>query len=258
MVRRTKQQEDGIESLDVPVRHSNRRKKKEGTQIKKEKEKFHHEKEGLATPVVAKTENQRKFIHSLQTNIVSVANGHAGVGKSYCAVSVAANKYLKGEVRQIVLCRPYINMGRSSGLWPGSIEDKLTPYLAPMLNVLKKRLGTRYEAELGKSIIMQPLEVIRGMSFESSFVIVDEAQNTTPEEMRSITTRLEEDSYLALIGDSRQTDIRGMNGLEYIVKVLKENNVQQSAVVEFTEDDVVRSGIVSTFVKIYEKEGIIK
>lgn len=230
-----------------------RREKKE----KVIKEKFMEEREGMILPITAKNEHQKQYLDSLQKNVLTVGMGSAGSGKSYLAASVAANKYLKGEVNKIVVTRPIVQMGRSTGFWPGTVEEKILPYLQPILNTIKKRIGTaRYEAEFGKSIVIQPMESIRGMSFEQgTFLIAEEAQNMNVEEVRSVTTRLEEGAFIAFCGDCSQRDIPGVSGIQYLADIIENNNLRNCGVVRFTSDDIVRSGLTREFVKIYDAEG---
>lgn len=244
---------DGIETF-VP-RNSNTRKNKEASSNGKgdPKPKF----EPVLKPITAKNENQKKYLHSLQFDTVSVGKGSAGSGKTWCAAAVAANKYLKGEINQIIVARAYITMGKSTGFWPGTVEEKLLPFVTPILNVIKDRIGdTKYDAEFRKTIKIQPLEAIRGMSFPAgTFLLVDESQNLSVEEVRSIVTRLEEGSQVAFCGDDKQRDIKGVSGIVYLANLIKNHNLQNCSVVEFTPQDIVRSGLTRQFVEIFEKEG---
>lgn len=219
------------------------------------KDKFSEERKPL--PVVAKNENQKKYLHSLQFDTVSVGKGSAGSGKTFCAAAIAANKYLKGEIDQIVVTRAYVPMGKSTGFWPGSVEDKLYPFVAPILGVIKERIGAaKFEADFGKKIKIQPLEAIRGMSFPSgTFLICDEAQNLSVEEVRSIVTRLETGSQVAFCGDDKQRDVKGVSGIVYLANLIRKHKLEGCSVVEFTPDDIVRSGLTREFVKIFEQEG---
>ena len=223
------------------------------------KDKFMEERIMAIKPIVAKTENQKKYLDSLQKNTLTVGRGSAGVGKSYLAASVASNKYLKGEIHKIILSRPIVQMGRSTGYWPGGIEEKISPYLQPTLNTIKKIIGAaRYESEFGKTILIQPMESIRGMSFEAgTFLLVDEVQNMTPEEIRSVVTRTEEGAFIAFCGDDKQKDIQGVSGIVYLADIIKKHNLPNCGVVEFTSDDIVRSGLTKHFVKIFEEEGSV-
>lgn len=242
-----------IEGEDVAVPRKRTRKAK--TTKPEIKEKF--QAEHTAKPIVAKTENQKKYLHSLQYDMLTVGKGSAGTGKTWCAAAVAANKYLKGEVTEIIVARPNVGMGKSSGHWPGTIEDKLTPYLIPILNVIKERIGAhRYEAELGKSIHIQAIEAVRGRSFKhGTFLIVDESQNLSVEEIRSLVTRLEEGAQIAFCGDDKQKDIFGVSGIVYLANLIKKHSLPNCSVVEFTPSDIVRSGLTRAFVEIFEEEG---
>ncbi|MCK9530480.1 MAG: PhoH family protein [Gammaproteobacteria bacterium] len=235
------------------------RKKRSNKTVKVVKEKFIEEREGLIKPITAKNENQKKYLDSLQKNTLTVGKGSAGTGKSYLAASVAANKYLRGEVDTIVVTRPIVGMGRSTGFWPGTMEQKIQPYVQPILNTIKKRIGNqRFESEFGKSIVIQPMESIRGMSFEpKTYLLVDEAQNMTPEEIRSVVTRTEEGAYLAFCGDDKQKDIPGVSGIVYLADLIKNNDIPSCGVVEFSFEDIVRSGLTRKFVEIFETEGAV-
>ena len=235
-----------------------RGRKKRANKVRKVvKEKFLEQREGMILPITAKNENQKKYLDSLQKNILTVGKGSAGTGKSFLAASVAANKYLKNEVNKIIVTRPIVGMGKSTGFWPGGINDKILPYVQPILNTIKKRIGNqRFEAEFGKSILIQPLESIRGMSFEEgTFLIGDEFQNASVEEVRSIVTRLEENAFIAVMGDENQRDIQTASGIVYLADLIKEYNLPNCGVVEFTSDDIVRSGLTKRFVQIFESEG---
>ena len=242
------------EEVEVPRKRRTRKTRNGG--VKPEvKEKFAEE--HRAKPIVAKNENQKLYLHSLQFDTVSVGKGSAGSGKTWCAAAVAANKYLKGEIKQIIVARAYVPMGKTTGFWPGSVEEKLLPFVAPILSVIRERIGdNRYQAEFSKTIKIQPLEAIRGMSFPSgTFLIIDESQNLCVEEVRSIVTRLEEGSQVAFCGDDKQRDVRGVSGIVYLANLIKKHNLPNCSVVEFTPADIVRSGLTRAFVEIFEEEG---
>jgi phosphate starvation-inducible PhoH-like protein len=224
---------------------------------RKQNPKFQDERDNKAQPIIAKSPGQIEYIVALQRSIVVVATGSAGTGKTYVASAHAANRLVRGEVENVILSRPYVVMGKSCGLFPGTIYDKLEPFLKPMMNVLKTRLGENdYDSRVraGK-LSIQALEAIRGMSFENSILIIDEAQNTTPEDMKSIVTRIGENCQLILCGDATQSDIRGPNGLDFISNIIEDYQVAQAEVVNFYPDDVVRSGITRRFVQIFDKLG---
>lgn len=221
------------------------------------KEKYEEERENRAKPILPQNQNQKKYLHSLQHNTITVGRGSAGSGKSWCAASVAANKYLKGEIDQIVVMRPLVGMGKSSGFWPGDIRAKLEPYLLPILSTIKERIGSaKYEADFGKNILIQPMEAVRGMNFSDRvFVIVDEAQNCSCDEVRSLVTRLATGSQAAFCGDDRQRDTHGVSGIQYLCDLIKKHKIENCGVVEFTPQDIVRSGLTRVFVEIFEEEG---
>ena len=138
--------------------------------------KFQDERDNKAQPIVAKTSGQRIYLKALQNKILVVPTGSAGTGKTFIAAAHAANRLIKGEVESVVLTRPYVSMGRSSGLFPGTVYEKLEPYLKPILNVLKARLGDNdYDSRVrAQRIVIQAMEAIRGMSFENCVLIIDE------------------------------------------------------------------------------------
>ena len=192
-----------------------------------------------------KTPHQQKLIEHLDKHPIVTASGPAGCGKTYISAAVAAKAYAEGKVDHIILSRANVPTGRSLGHFPGTVEDKLTPWLMPALDVLRKFMGEglyKYCIEK-KVILLQPIETIRGRSFESAFIIIDEAQNLQVDEATSIVTRLGEYSTLALLGDPFQTDIKGLNGLVWFEALAKKYKLNIPSV-HFTIEDVVRSKIV--------------
>lgn len=246
-----------IDGIEVEQPRKKTRRTRQGGKPEAVAAKFKEEKEIRVKPITAKTENQKLYLDSLQSNAITVGRGSAGSGKSWCAASVAANKYLKGEIDQIVVMRPLVGMGKSSGFWPGDIRAKLEPYLLPILNTIKDTIGAaKYEADFGKSILIQPMEAVRGMNFDfRTYVIVDESQNCTPDEIRSLVTRMASGSQAAYCGDDKQRDIPGLSGIQYLCDLIKKHNIPNCGVVEFTPADIVRSGLTRIFVEIFEEEG---
>lgn len=193
-----------------------------------------------------KTHNQDALISAIKHNPIVIGIAPAGCGKTYVSAAMAARFFLQNYVDQIILSRANIPTGRTLGHFPGTIEEKLAPWLAPALDVLQRFLGEgKFKYLIAKrQLQLQPLETIRGRSFERSFIIVDEAQNLTKEEMIAITTRLGEDSKLVLLGDPFQTDIKGEeNGLVWFAKFAERNNLNIPCI-KFTLDDIVRNKIV--------------
>lgn len=205
---------------------------------------------------VPKNAKQEDLGHYYHTHPLVTGIGVAGTGKTFTTGMIAARQLVDGKVDRIVLSRPNIGTGKSVGFFPGTVEDKLAPWLAPITNVLKEGLGiATYERMLGTQIIVQPLETIRGMSFEDTFVIIDESQNLTIEELKAITTRIGEGTVMALIGDPAQSDVKGGNDLRKFIDMCGRNDIEVP-LVEFGIEDVVRSDICGDLIRMFHKENI--
>jgi len=204
-----------------------------------------------------KNRNQQILLDAINEFEITVALGPAGTGKTFCSASKVAQMFLKGGYDHIILSRANVPTGRSLGAFPGTVEEKLAPWLLPITSVLEKRFGkTKYDYLVGKKAIqMQPLETIRGRSFENSLVIIDEAQNLTFDETKAITTRLGENSKMILSGDASQSDVSNGNGITKFTRLCEKNNIE-IPVIRFTVDDVVRSDIVGALVKMFVKENV--
>lgn len=215
------------------------------------------ERKSKIVQITPKSKSQENFLDALSQCTLIVGNGSAGTGKTFLAATHAANKMLSVGKHKVIVSRPYVSMGKSAGLLPGTLEEKLAPYLAPILTVLKESLGTtKYNADFGKTIQVQLLEAVRGMDFQNCTVIIDEAQNLTIEEIKSIVTRIGNDCQLILIGDSYQSDLKaGESGLEWLCDIINKYKIEGADVTRFTSKDIVRSGICKKFVEIFDKEG---
>lgn len=206
------------------------------------------------------TENQRLFVQSLKTDSVIVGKGVAGTGKTFLACFHAAKELHNRQIRKIVLIRAYQPLaGRSIGLLPGTLEEKLMPFYQQMVDYLEEILGkTTTEIHLkNKTIEICALEAIRGKSWDDCVVICDEAQNLFVPEIQALTTRIGMNTQMIFIGDGSgvQTDVRkGINGLEYLEKIVKKYNIADVGFVEFGYDDILRSDITRDFVIAYDKE----
>lgn len=238
----------------------NRQKRREMAQEegRKFKEKFSDERQSKIVNIQPKTENQADFIEALKQNQIVIGQGSAGVGKSYMAATHAVNCYLKDPSLTIYLARAYVPMGRSIGLLPGEISMKLSPFLAPLMNPMRKQLGTKFDADFGTRIQIQMTEALRGLDLKDAILVCDEAQNLTRDEIKSIVTRLNEsNSQIILIGDSQQSDLKdGESGLEWLIDMVEKYDVKGVEFVEFGPEDIVRGGIVKQFVKIFDAEGV--
>ncbi len=197
-----------------------------------------------------KTDNQVKLIKALKHSDIVIASGPAGCGKTYVSAAMAAKAYSENSIDKIILSRANVPTGRTLGHFPGTVEDKLTPWLTPALDVLKKFLGDGlYTYCLAKKVVqLQPLETIRGRSFEKAFIIIDESQNLTTDEAISIITRLGEGSTLVMLGDPFQTDIKGQNGLVWFEEFSAKYKLDVPTI-HFTVEDVVRSETVKRILK---------
>jgi phosphate starvation-inducible PhoH-like protein len=222
---------------------------------RKRKEKFMNERQVRpAFNVVPKTEKQDFLMRAIEQKTLIIASGCAGTGKTYCAGMMAAKLLLKGEASNIVLTRANVPTGRSLGSFPGTVEEKMAPWLAPITSVLSQGLGRGdFECRMGKSIHIQPIETIRGQSFAHSIILVDEAQNLTFEEIKAITTRIGEGSKLILMGDPDQSDVKNGNDLMKFATMCYNHDIDVP-VIEFTVNDIVRSDIVADLVRMFYSE----
>lgn len=229
------------------------------------KEKFMQERE--PAPIVAKTEKQKLYLKMLNDPSIQVicCLGLHGVGKTMLASSVAADEFRRNKTKKIIVARPYVQTGKSSGSKPGSSLDKLYPYVRNVLDTIKGRIGNgAFEIALQDGvrgdIEVQELESIRGRSFDiPSWLIVDEAQQATPDEILAIITRISDNCKLVLCGDINQKDIRGESGLEWFLSFAERHNLQGVGLINFdSPDDVVRGGFVRDVAVGLMKDGRIR
>jgi phosphate starvation-inducible PhoH-like protein len=178
-------------------------------------------------------------------------------GKTYCVATFAANEYHIKNIHKIVITRPHVAVGKDIGYLPGTLEEKCQPWALPVIDVLERHLG-KGVVETGlknENIEVAPLALMRGRSFENAFVICDEAQNITLQELKMLVTRIGEGSKLVLNGDIQQSDLKEADGLSKIVHLAKKHMLP-IPVVEFTVDDVVRSDICKQWIVVFTEEGI--
>lgn len=195
-------------------------------------------------PLECKTEAQGHYLLSMKSNQLTFGIGPAGTGKTFVCTRLAAELLESGEIQKILVTRPAVEAGGGLGFLPGTVDEKFAPYFAPFKQVLEDYFGRSHLENLMKSgkIEIQPLEYIRGLTFDNCFVILDEAQNTTPMQMKTFLTRLGEFSTVVINGDPSQKDIPGPCGL--IDAVARLDDCPRVNVCEFTEEDIVRSGLV--------------
>jgi phosphate starvation-inducible PhoH-like protein len=194
---------------------------------------------------------QRRYLSSIKSNIITFGVGVAGTGKSYIALSYAAEQLKAKRISKIIITRPIVEAGEKIGYLPGELEEKIAPYFEPMISILNKRLGVSFVEYLIKRGVIQakPLAYLRGSTFEDAVVILDESQNTTPSTMQLFLTRIGENCKVIIDGDVRQSDIKGESGLSDAMTRLK--GINNIGVVTFGIDDVVRSGICRDIVIAY-------
>lgn len=206
-------------------------------------------------PVKPKTLGQKKYVEAIRKNTIVLGAGPAGTGKTYLAVAMAVTAFRAKEVNRIILTRPAVEAGEKLGFLPGDLQQKVDPYLRPLYDALFDMLGAeafaRYQ-ERG-SIEVAPLAYMRGRTLDDSFIILDEAQNTTREQMKMFLTRLGFNSKMVVIGDVTQIDLPDgkRSGLTDAMRILR--NVPDISINTFTEKDVVRHKLVQDIIKAYEK-----
>lgn len=204
-----------------------------------------------------KNPTQQYLLDSIDQAVMTVCIGPAGTGKTFCTGMKAAQLLLKGGYDKIVLTRPNVPTGRSLGYFPGSVEEKMTPWLKPIMNVLSDGLGKgRYDYMVSKEqITIQPIETIRGNSFENCIIIVDESQNLSMSEIKATTTRIGENSKLIMLGDPAQSDVHDGEALDDFVEMCHQAGIDVP-IIRFTTDHIVRSDIVSQLVKMFTRNRI--
>jgi len=206
-------------------------------------------------PIRPKTLGQKEYLSAIRSNAITFGVGPAGTGKTYLAVAMAVKAFKAKEVSRIILTRPAVEAGEKLGFLPGDLQQKVDPYLRPLYDGLFDMLGAEtYERLVEKQIIeVAPLAYMRGRTLDDSFIILDEAQNTTPEQMKMFLTRMGVGSKVVVTGDVTQIDLPGStrSGLVDALKVLKDvNGIAQCY---FTDKDVVRHRLVQEIVKAYER-----
>ena len=206
-------------------------------------------------PIKAKTIGQRRYVELIKKNTIVMGVGPAGTGKTFLAVAMAVTALRNKEVQRIILTRPAVEAGEKLGYLPGDLQTKIDPYLRPLYDALYEMLGyetyQRY-TERG-TIEIAPLAYMRGRTLDDSFIILDEAQNTTPEQMKMFLTRLGFNSRAVVTGDLTQTDLPfgKRSGLLEATRILK--NIEDIAIHAFTDRDVVRHRLVQKIILAYEK-----
>ncbi len=200
---------------------------------------------------------QGLYIDTLRDTPITLGTGAAGVGKTYIATAIGVEKLLANEVDRIILTRPVVEAGENLGFLPGTLEEKIAPYLLPLIDGLNAHLGATKVKELieqGK-IEVAPLAYMRGRTFDDCYVILDEAENTTKDQMKLFLTRIGNNTFMSINGDHTQSDLKNKkweeDGLTWAVRKLKGRS-PSIAVVEFSKSDIVRSPLIGTILTCLE------
>jgi phosphate starvation-inducible PhoH-like protein len=208
-------------------------------------------------PLRALNPMQAEYIDALRASPQVVVMGPAGTGKTWIAATYAADLLRNRQISRIVLTRPNVPIGRSLGFFPGTLEDKFGPWAAPVVEAIRDRIGkAAFEIALKRGDIeMVPFEVMRGRSWKDAFVLLDEAQNTTPQEIKTFLTRIGEDCTVVINGDISQCDLPDASGLRTVLSLIKSKGLPVP-VIEFTRDDIVRSGLCAMWVRAFDEARI--
>jgi phosphate starvation-inducible PhoH-like protein len=204
-----------------------------------------------------RTTKQKDLIDAIKNYSQVFILGPAGTGKTYVTATCAADLYTKKEIDKIVITRPHVAVGKELGFLKGDLTEKTMPWALPVLDVLEKHLGkgtVETGIKLG-NIEMAPLALMRGRSFDSAFIIVDETQNITTHELKMLLTRVGEGTTIVLNGDVQQSDLKEADGLTKVIHLAKKHQLPVP-IVEFSVEDIVRSDICAMWVKTFMKEGL--
>ncbi len=206
-------------------------------------------------PVKPKTLGQKNYCAAIKSHTITIGVGPAGTGKTYLAVAMAVTAFRAQQVNRIILTRPAVEAGEKLGFLPGDLQQKVDPYLRPLYDALFDMLGAEtYQKYVERgNIEVAPLAYMRGRTLDDSFIILDEAQNTTPEQMKMFLTRLGFGSKMVITGDITQVDLPlgRKSGLKDVIRILKD--IEDIAQIQFNEKDVVRHRLVQDIIRAYEK-----
>ena len=206
-------------------------------------------------PIRSKTLGQKRYIDAIRHNDIVFGIGPAGTGKTYLAMAMAITAFKNGEVDRLILTRPAVEAGEKLGFLPGDLQDKVDPYLRPLYDALFEIMGAEaFEKNMEKGLIeVAPLAYMRGRTLENAYIILDDAQNTTPEQMKMFLTRFGQGSKIVVTGDITQIDLPGgkRSGLKEVRRILR--GIPDIAFIEFSQDDVVRHRLVQRIIEAYDR-----
>lgn len=206
-------------------------------------------------PITAKTINQKKYFEALQNNDIIFGTGVAGSGKTFLAVAYALNQLKKNKIKKIIITRPVVEAGEKLGFLPGDLKEKIDPYLIPIYDAINEILGVEQATKLIEKQVIEiaPLAYMRGRTLDNAFIILDEAQNTTDNQMKMFLTRLGFNSKMIITGDTSQIDLQRNveSGLVHAIKILKD--IKRIKVINFETIDVMRHPLVAKIIEKYEE-----
>lgn len=207
--------------------------------------------------LLGKSVKQTEYIDALGSADQVIVLGPAGTGKTYIAATAACNLYITKKIDKIIITRPNVAAGKSIGYFPGTLEEKMMPWVMPVLEILHRHLskGVVDTGIKSGNIEIAPFETMRGRSFEDAFVILDEAQNVTPHEMKMFLTRVGQNVTVILNGDIQQSDLNETSGLSKAIHLAKKHMIPVP-VIEFGVDDIVRSDLCKQWIIAFMKEGL--
>lgn len=220
--------------------------------VEKREEKAREQRKHLKG-VEGKTKNQEKYIEAIYMNDIIFCTGPAGCGKSYIAAGLAAKLLFEEKYDQIIVTRPLVCTGKDVGALPGELGEKIAPYLTPMQENLRNFLGIAYYGHFlsERKIRFEPLEMMRGATFNNSIMILDEAQNCTLEQIKMFVTRIGNNSKVLINGDVKQTDIKGKSGLEFCIS--RVSDIDGISVCRLTHEDIQRHDVIAKFIRAIEE-----
>lgn len=230
-----------------------RKNRSNNQKIVKNKKQLQQEKRNTVKIVEAKTDNHKEYIKSITNNDITICIGPAGSGKSYIGAGLFAQYLHSRKYNQIIVTRPLVCAGKDIGSLPGEMNEKIAPYLKPMEENIKSFLGpANYGFHFNEGRIRyEPLELMRGATFNDSLMILDEAQNCTLEQIKMFITRMGNNSKIIINGDIKQTDIKNLNGLNVILSKL--SGIDGIGICRLTIDDIQRNGILGKVLKALEE-----
>lgn len=220
---------------------------------KRDKRKAAYKRGPGVEPVRPMNDKQARYINAIHDGPVVVCTGYAGTGKTFLVAKTAAKLFSDKVIDKIIMTRPNVSAGKSIGFFPGSLQEKMDPWMSPLVSRLKADLGGAYDSAVRKGDIkIEPFETMRGASYEG-FVILDEAQNTTPEEMKMFLTRYEKGRVI-INGDIRQSDLGAKSGLSVLVDMIKRGDLPSFHHIDFSDvDDIVRSDVCRDVILAWDK-----